>query len=72
MAQFKPYHITEAQLLQLPIKEGQFIVLTDAKKMYLDVSNSNRMEIAARPQVLTASAGQPSNMEIGDIWLVTK
>lgn len=46
MAIFKPYQAkTLAELINLPIKDGQIIYLTDDKKIYLDVSDTSRVEI---------------------------
>jgi len=47
MALFKPYKIQSSQLNSLPITEGQLIVTTDDKAMYLDISNSSRIQIYA-------------------------
>jgi len=44
---FKPYQILNSQLERLPISEGQFIVTTDDNKIYVDVSNTERHEIAS-------------------------
>lgn len=46
MAIFKPYKVENNQLSSLPVTEGQFIVTTDTKKIYLDKDSSNRIEIA--------------------------
>jgi len=46
MAIFKPYKVEDNQLSSLPVTEGQFIVTTDTKKIYLDKDSSNRIEIA--------------------------
>lgn len=42
MALFKPYKIQSSQLNSLPKKEGQFIITTDTKKIYLDINNTTR------------------------------
>ena len=47
MALFKPYKIQSSQLNSLPITEGQLIVTTDDKAMYLDISSSSRIKIYA-------------------------
>ena len=46
MAMFIPYKVENNQLNDLPVSEGQFIVTTDTKKIYLDKDSSNRIEIA--------------------------
>ena len=45
MAIFKPYKIPSSQLSSLPISEGQFIVTTDNKNIYVDTSASTRIKI---------------------------
>lgn len=45
MALFKPYKITSDKLEDLAIQEGQIIITTDTKKLYVDVSNTERIEI---------------------------
>lgn len=47
MAKFKPYRVSQSQLADLPIVEGQFIVTTDTQRLYFDKDNSNRIEIGA-------------------------
>ena len=47
MALFKPYKITSDKLEDLAIKEGQLIVTTDTKKLYVDVSATERIEVTA-------------------------
>ena len=49
MAKFKPYKIESSQLENLSISEGQFIVTTDTQKVYLDESNSRRIELIPVP-----------------------
>ena len=51
MALFKPYKITSDKLEDLAIKEGQLIVTTDTKKLYVDVSATERIEVAADAEV---------------------
>lgn len=43
MAQFKPFKITNAQLANLAKAEGQLIITTDTKKIYLDTSATERV-----------------------------
>lgn len=43
-ALFKPYKITESQLSSLPIREGQMIITTDTKSIYLDISSTSRIK----------------------------
>lgn len=45
MALFKPYKITSDKLEDLAIQEGQIIITIDTKKLYVDVSNTERIEI---------------------------
>ena len=47
MALFKPYKITSDKLEDLTIQEGQIIITTDTKKLYVDVSNTERIEITS-------------------------
>ena len=51
MALFKAYKILENQLSLVPVKEGQLIFLTDKKQIYLDINNSERIQIL--PQSIT-------------------
>lgn len=51
MAKFKPYKILESQLDSLPIKEGQFILTTDTKKLYSDTAANTRILIS--PDAIT-------------------
>ena len=51
MALFKPYKITSDKLEDLTIKEGQIIITTDTKKLYVDVSATERIEITADAEV---------------------
>lgn len=71
MALFKPYKITSDKLEDLAIKEGQLIVTTDTKKLYVDVSATERIEVAADAEVdltdyvttsiLTSTIGQEAS-----------
>lgn len=45
MALFKPYKITKNKLNSLPIKEGQFIIVTDTEEIYVDKSASERIKL---------------------------
>lgn len=47
MAILKPYKILSTELSSLPIVEGQFIITTDDKKVYLDNSEGERVELYA-------------------------
>lgn len=51
MALFKPYKITSDKLEDLTIKEGQLIVTTDTKKLYVDVSATERIEVTADAEI---------------------
>ena len=44
---FKPFKVTAAELVNLPIVEGQFIVVTDTKEFYLDTGSSTRTKVSA-------------------------
>lgn len=43
MAQFKPYKVTSSQLNSLPIVNGQFILVSDTKQIYCDISDTTRV-----------------------------
>ena len=45
MALFRPYRITSDQLSSLTKAEGQLIVVSDTKSMYLDISDTERIRI---------------------------
>lgn len=51
MALFKPYKITSDKLEDLAIKEGQLIVTTDTKKLYVDVSGTERIEVTSDAEI---------------------
>ena len=51
MSLFNPCKLTNDKLSDLPIKEGQLIVTTDTKKLYVDVSPTERIEVAADAEV---------------------
>ena len=53
MAQFKPYKLTKANLASLPMAEGQLIITTDTKEIYLDTSASTRIKLNEQPDVVT-------------------
>ena len=54
MALFKPYKITSDKLEDLAIQEGQIVITTDTKKLYVDVSATERIEITADAEVDTS------------------
>lgn len=58
MAKFQPYKISSSQLSQLAKKEGQLILTTDTKKLYLDVDNSTRIIINADAVVGFSTSGK--------------
>jgi len=51
MALFKPYKITSDKLEDLAIQEGQIVITTDTKKLYVDISATERIEITADAEV---------------------
>ena len=51
MALFKPYKITSDKLEDLAIQEGQIVITTDTKKLYVDVSATKRIEITADAEI---------------------
>ena len=51
MALFKPYKITSDKLADLSVREGQIIITTDTKKLYVDVSATERIEITNDAEV---------------------
>lgn len=53
MAQFKPYKLLKADLGSLPMAEGQLIITTDTKEIYLDTSASTRIKLNEQPDVVT-------------------
>ena len=46
MALFKPYKILSNKLSSLPVKEGQLIITTDTGDIYVDLSDSERKQLA--------------------------
>lgn len=54
MALFKPYKITSDKLEDLTIQEGQIIITTDTKKLYVDVSATERIEVTSDAEVDTS------------------
>ena len=42
---FKPYKILQSALASTPIREGQFILCTDTKEIYLDKSDTERIKL---------------------------
>lgn len=68
---FKPYRVTSSQLNSLAIKEGQFIITTDTKMIYADISSSQRIQLGSAEGInIEVSQLQPSQMNEGDIWFV--
>ena len=51
MALFKPYKITSDKLEDLAIQEGQIIITTDTKKLYVDISATERIEVTSDAEV---------------------
>ena len=51
MALFKPYKITSNKLADLPVREGQIVITTDTKKLYVDVSATERIEVTSDAEV---------------------
>lgn len=45
MALFKPFNIKENQINSLPISQGQLIFTTDTKKIFFDISDTERITI---------------------------
>ena len=54
MALFKPYKITSDKLEDLAIQEGQIVITTDTKKLYVDVNATERIEITADAEIDTS------------------
>ena len=46
MSLFKPYKIDSSKLSTLPVRDGQFIICSDSKKIYVD-SGSERIDLTA-------------------------
>lgn len=44
-ALFKPYRVTKAKLDNLAIKDGQLIYVTDTQEIYLDISDTQRIQV---------------------------
>lgn len=61
MAQFKPCKIASNKLNSLPIIEGQLIITTDTKKIYLDASNSNRILLNEDVDIVTYEISKNGN-----------
>lgn len=51
MALFKPYKITSDKLEDLAIQEGQIIITIDTKKLYVDISATERIEVTSDAEV---------------------
>lgn len=45
MALFKPFNIKENQINSLPISQGQLIFTTDTKRIFFDISDTERITI---------------------------
>lgn len=75
MAEFKPYQILSTQLDTFPIKQGQFILTTDTKMLYVDISETERILIDEKsntaPKIYFSST-EPEDIAAGDIWAVTE
>ena len=61
MAQFKPYKLLKADLGSLPMAEGQLIITTDTKEIYLDTSASTRIKLNDQPEVVTYELSKNGN-----------
>ena len=75
MAEFKPYQILSTQLDTFPIKQGQFILTTDTKMLYVDISETERILIDEKSHIapkIYFSSIEPDNIAAGDIWAVTE
>lgn len=73
MALFKPYKILNSQLSSLPVKEGQLIITTDDKAIYLDITNSQRIKISDDVEYLiTESLPEDADAKEDVIYLIEK
>ena len=71
MSLFNPCKLTSDKLSDFPIKDGQLIVTTDTKKLYVDVNPTTRIEVKGdtevdltnyvTQQVLTAALGEETS-----------
>lgn len=61
---FKPYKILSTQLESLPIQAGQLIVTTDTHFIYIDISDTERIQIEANLDSLIPI----TTSEIDEIW----
>lgn len=71
MAIFKPYRVTSSQLNSLPIVDGQFIIVTDTNKVYVDLENNTRKllkEELTKEDVITALGYTPVQFTQVDTW----
>lgn len=69
MAQFKPIMVEKKEdLNKIPIKAGQYIVITDeaANEVYLDKTNTDRIKVN---QNVFMQSNEPDSPRIGDIWI---
>lgn len=64
--QFKPCYVTAAQLDSLPKKAGQLIVVTDGKAIYMDESDSSRINVSSGINVLTNNVFWNDTTDITD------
>lgn len=73
MALFKPYKILNSQLSSLPVREGQLIITTDDKAIYLDISNSQRIKISDDIEyIITESLPTDEEAKEDVIYLIEK
>lgn len=80
---FRPFKILKNELNNLSINEGQFIITTDTRETYVDVSNNNRIflgkavddidtKIANYIKGITAVTIAPADFQqSGDYYVVT-
>lgn len=69
MAQFKPIMVEKKEDLdKIPIKAGQYIVITNeaANEVYLDKTNTERIKVN---QNVYMQDFEPQDARIGDIWI---
>ena len=65
MAQFKPVMVNEkANLMNVPIVDGQYIVVVDSKEIYLD-RGAERVKMSNNT---VTQATEPVNPVKGDVW----
>jgi hypothetical protein len=67
---FRPLRITAAELAQTPIVEGQLIFTVDTHALFVDVSDSERVEVEGkRPTIFFGSEPPASGVKDGDIFI---